>query len=275
MKYFLLLLTIWSWASPSESEDAYAWTKHKLIAHAAGGIKGKDYTNSEEAFRNSYNNGYKLIEIDLSLTSDGELVARHGWDETYGQKFKPDAKALPYRKFIKLPYYLHYTPLDFERVIKLMKQHPEIYVLLDGKGGSAEDTKKLYEKVGEAIQDVDKDVLNRLIPQMYYREDLKLLRKHGFHDILYLAGREEYSAKSVIEFCKKNDLRTVGISKARVNEAFVTELFRQGIVTYIYTINDLDEMYTFFEIDVHGFYTDYIIPEEINDWERQEEKPRS
>ncbi|MGD7044704.1 glycerophosphodiester phosphodiesterase family protein [Jeotgalibacillus proteolyticus] len=268
MKYLLILMVLWSWTSPSEEKvDSFAWTKHKLIAHAAGGIKGKDYTNSEQAFRNSYSNGYKLIEIDLSLTSDGHLVARHGWDETYGQEFKPKNKALSYNKFIKLPYYLHYTPLDFERVIKLMEKHPEIYVLLDGKGTSSKDTEKLYKQVGEKIKDVDQRIVERLIPQMYYRDDIDIIRSYGFEDVLYIVGRENHPPESILAFCQKHDLRAVGISKARVNESLVEMLYKKGIVTYVYTINDLDEMYTFFEIDVHGFYTDYVIPEEIEELE--------
>lgn len=268
MKLAMLLVLVMTWVAPSHPEekiDAYAWTKHKLIAHAAGGIKGKDYTNSEEAFRNSYNNGYKLIELDLSLTSDGELVARHGWDETYGQEFKPGSKALTYRKFIKLPYYLQYTPMDFERILALMKKHPEIYVLLDGKVSSHDDTKRLYKEIGEQIKDVDPSVMDRLIPQMYYQKDLKTIKKYGFQDILYIVGREKWTTDAIMLFCKKHDIRAIGISKTRVTDELVSELFKQGIVTYIYTINDLDEMYSYFEIDVHGFYTDYVIPEEIED----------
>jgi len=271
MKAWILLLIAWSWVSPSADHtqiDAYAWTKHKLIAHAAGGIKGKDYTNSEEAFQNSYANGYQLIEIDLSLTSDGELVARHGWDETYGQKFKPTDKALPYRKFIKLPYYLQYTPMDFEGIINLLKKHPDIYILLDGKVTSPKETKQLYQKIGEAIEEVDEEIISRLIPQMYYQQDLETIRSYGFYDILYIVGREEQTPKQIAAFCKKNDIRAIGISKTRVSEALVDHLYQKGIVTYIYTINDLDEMYTYFEIDVHGFYTDYVIPEEIEETDR-------
>ena len=255
----------YSWTMHKDERESYSWTEHKLIAHAAGGIKGKDYTNSGEAFTNSYNNGYKLIEIDLSLTSDGKLVARHGWDETYGQEFEPGSKALTYRKFIKLPYYLQYTPLDFKKIIKLLKKHPEIYILLDGKVSSVEDSKKLYKKVGKQIEKLDKSVLNRLIPQMYYQGELEIIRGYGFEDIIYIVGREEFSTDLLVEFCKSNGIKAVGISKSRVNEKLISDFFENGIVTYIYTINDLDEMYTFFEIDVHGFYTDYVIPEEIED----------
>ncbi|MEW9502614.1 glycerophosphodiester phosphodiesterase family protein [Jeotgalibacillus marinus] len=262
---FISLIT-GSTTSKDKEIESYSWTDHRLIAHAAGGIKGKDYTNSREAFINSYNNGYKLIEIDLSLTSDGKLVARHGWDETYGQDFDPaKAKALTYKKFIKLPYYLQYTPMDFKDILVLLEQHPEIYVVLDGKVSSVEDSKKLYKKVGKEIEEVEESIQKRLIPQMYYQDELEVIRSYGFHDVIYIIGREEFSTESIVKFSKKHDIQAVGIAKTRAKETMIEHLYKKGIVTYIYTINDLDEMYSYFEIDVHGFYTDYVIPEEIED----------
>ena len=60
-------------------------TKHKLIAHAAGGIDRFPYTNSKEAYLNSYKNGFRLFEIDISITSDEKLVARHDWKKSTGK----------------------------------------------------------------------------------------------------------------------------------------------------------------------------------------------
>lgn len=51
-----------------------------LISHAMGEIDGYYYTNSLEAFENSYyNRGSRVFEVDLSLTKEGVLVARHDW----------------------------------------------------------------------------------------------------------------------------------------------------------------------------------------------------
>ncbi|KIL45798.1 hypothetical protein KP78_21470 [Jeotgalibacillus soli] len=269
MRKILILLALVSiltgCVTMAKEHESYSWTKHRIIAHAAGGIKGKDYTNSEEAFINSYNNGYKLIEVDLSLTSDGKLVARHGWNEPYGQDFNADSKALTYKEFMGLPYYKEYTPMDLNKVLNLLKEHPEVYILLDGKVSSAEDTEELYEKVGEAIEEIDEAIIHRLIPQMYYKEDLDIIRSYGFHDVMYIVGREQYSGKSIAAFCIENDIKAVGLSWIRASETLIEVLSKHGIVSYIYTINDPAEMYSYFEIGVHGFYTDYIMPDEIED----------
>ena len=65
--------------------DSYDWTKYDLIAHAGGGIDEKTYTNSVEAFKLNYENGFRLFEFDIAITSENILVARHGWDDDIGQ----------------------------------------------------------------------------------------------------------------------------------------------------------------------------------------------
>ena len=49
----------------------------RFIAHAGGRIEGMNYTNSLEALNNSYKNGFRLFELDIIETSDGEFVAAH------------------------------------------------------------------------------------------------------------------------------------------------------------------------------------------------------
>ena len=54
--------------------------ENHLIAHALGGIGGKPYSNSLEAFIENYNKGIRIFEVDLSITSDGYVVCRHDWN---------------------------------------------------------------------------------------------------------------------------------------------------------------------------------------------------
>jgi len=50
-----------------------------LIAHAGGGINGLKYTNSLEAMEQSIEHGFKMVELDLLISSDGRIVAVHDW----------------------------------------------------------------------------------------------------------------------------------------------------------------------------------------------------
>ena len=63
----------------------FRWEDHRTIAHALGGLAGKDYLNSREGFLAMYEQGVRLFELDLSRTSDGVWVCRHNWKESMGQ----------------------------------------------------------------------------------------------------------------------------------------------------------------------------------------------
>ena len=47
------------------------------VAHAGGGIDGETYTNSYEALDRAVNDGFRYLELDLSFTSDDQLVCIH------------------------------------------------------------------------------------------------------------------------------------------------------------------------------------------------------
>lgn len=118
--------------------QSYEWTENTIIAHAGGGIEGDKYTNSLEAFQNSYEKGHRLIELDINMTSDGKVVARHDWK---------DIKDQTYETFKNRLYKDKYKPIDFQQVIKLLKKYDDVYIILDGKTKSPQAVRTLYKKL--------------------------------------------------------------------------------------------------------------------------------
>ena len=53
------------------TSGGFSWKDYRTIAHALGGMDGKDYLNSREGFLFMYEQGVRLFELDLSRTSDG------------------------------------------------------------------------------------------------------------------------------------------------------------------------------------------------------------
>ncbi|MBR6602599.1 MAG: hypothetical protein IKK94_01145, partial [Clostridia bacterium] len=51
-----------------------------LIAHAGGAVYGYRLTNSLEALDASYENGFRVFELDFEVTGDGEYVLLHDWE---------------------------------------------------------------------------------------------------------------------------------------------------------------------------------------------------
>ena len=53
------------------TSGGFSWKDYRTVAHALGGMDGKDYLNSREGFLFMYEQGVRLFELDLSRTSDG------------------------------------------------------------------------------------------------------------------------------------------------------------------------------------------------------------
>ncbi|AQT83571.1 hypothetical protein B1222_02595 [Paenibacillus larvae subsp. pulvifaciens] len=70
-------------------EPTQHWSEHKMIAHALGMVGGQDGTNSYEAFLANYKKGFRIFEVDLILTSDGKLAARHDWNLSRSEIMQP------------------------------------------------------------------------------------------------------------------------------------------------------------------------------------------
>ena len=74
-----VLATVLGVLAPTQAFAANAdWTEgNALIAHALGEYEGKIETNSKEAFLQSWENGFRVMEADFVYTSDNVLVVRH------------------------------------------------------------------------------------------------------------------------------------------------------------------------------------------------------
>ena len=100
---FLSLVLLGGSSVPLRNDTAVAtkfrWEDHRTIAHALGGLAGKDYLNSREGFLAMYEQGVRLFELDLSRTSDGVWVCRHNWKESMGQWKGSGKKVLTEKQF--------------------------------------------------------------------------------------------------------------------------------------------------------------------------------
>lgn len=82
-----LLKIITAFTATSSGQDSAALTDGEpvwadtVLCHAMGAIGTDTYTNSLEAFEASYRAGFRTFEVDLLMTSDGEVVLMHDWNK--------------------------------------------------------------------------------------------------------------------------------------------------------------------------------------------------
>ncbi|OAB37747.1 hypothetical protein PMSD_09330 [Paenibacillus macquariensis subsp. defensor] len=74
----------------SSSSGHTNFTDYKLISHAMGSIQNQAYTNSYEAFVANYEQGNRVFEVDLLLTEDHQVVARHEWTQSMTKELQQE-----------------------------------------------------------------------------------------------------------------------------------------------------------------------------------------
>ena len=101
-----------------------------FIAHAGGAIDGILYTNCLEAMDLSYSKGCKLFELDLVLTTDGKIVARH------------NPPGITEEEFMSQPIAGKYTPMNMDAINRWFQNHPDAILVTD----KINDPEKIYDE---------------------------------------------------------------------------------------------------------------------------------
>lgn len=108
------------------------WTSpNAYIAHG-GGIGQYALHNSVEAAEDSIRRGFRFIEFDLLVTTDGHLAAAHSWAEMKrmaGAPVSNEPLSLQEVRALSIPG--KFTPATGEDICRLLEQHPQLVLVTD------------------------------------------------------------------------------------------------------------------------------------------------
>ncbi|WP_342547696.1 phosphatidylinositol-specific phospholipase C/glycerophosphodiester phosphodiesterase family protein [Paenibacillus sp. FSL P2-0089] len=255
-----------------EKQPATGFAAHRVIAHAMGGINDKAYTNTKDAFIANYEQGTRIFEADLLLTSDEQLVARHEWTTGMSKKLgqqevlPPDkqGEVLTHDEVMNSPVLELYSPLDIEKIVNLMENYPDTYIVTDTKELEPEQVTKQFQLIVEAARKKDPALLERIVPQIYSREMLEVVKQvYAFPEIIYTLYQTEDSDEVVIEFVKQTGV-DITMPTTRATKSFVRNLKKAGARVYVHTVNDEQEIVKLSRLGVYGFYTDFVPENDLN-----------
>lgn len=217
-------------------QPATGFAAHRVIAHAMGGINDKAYTNTKDAFIANYEQGTRIFEADLLLTSDEQLVARHEWTTGMSKKLgqqevlPPDkqGEVLTHDEVMNSPVLELYSPLDIEKIVNLMEIYPDTYIVTDTKELEPQQVTKQFQLIVEAAQKKDPALLERIVPQIYSRDMLEVVKQvYAFPEIIYTLYQTEDSDEVVIEFVKQTGV-DITMPTARATKSFVRNLKKRA-----------------------------------------------
>lgn len=231
-----------------------------FIAHALGGIQGRAYTNSYEAFMENYRKGYRLFETDLMLTADGKLAARHDWS----RKLQPKLPAthnqpISLKTFKNSPIYGQYTPLSWEDIIQLMQKYPDFYLITDTKETDVAKVRLQFEYMVKQVKAVDAELLQRIMPEIYSPEMYDTVMSiYPFPHKIYSLYQTLRPGSQILDFVKGKQFTFVAMPAYRLllSPTLPYQLGKMNLKSYVHTVNMPLMMTWMREIGVYGFYTD-------------------
>lgn len=241
----------------------YDWTKYRYIAHAMGGIDGKDYTNSRQAMEYNYKKGFRVFEVDINLSSDDELIAWHSFSKDNLKDMKIPTKYSSKRptlsEFKTLKPYGKYTTMSFKDIVNYMEDHRDMYLIIDSKSTKDATIRKVYEKI---VQEASGDVLSRIIPQAYNDSTYKrILNVHDFDSMLFTCyTMNKVNEDRITNLCAFNGIKVLTIDSKLYTKSLVDKCNTKGIKLYMNTYNNKKTVDKLRKSGVYGFYTDFLNP---------------
>ena len=236
-----------------ESADGQKMTQQPMmIAHAGGGYKGQNYSNSIEALNGSYQAGFRYIEMDFSWTSDYQLVCLHDWDKTFKKIFKHKVKqAVSYAEFKQLVEdHPDFRSCTLDSLALWLSNKPDVRIITDIKYDNLKGIGLIIGKYPELKQ--------QLIPQFYQPEEYQTLKGMGFNDLIWILYQYKGSKKSVVKLSQNMGLMAVSMRASQAKSRTLQKLFKHHRI-FVYTINDEKDKNKLFEkYGVNGIYTDFL-----------------
>lgn len=243
------------------------WTQIPIAAHALGTVENRRETNSLEAFLQSYREGQRMFEVDLQLTSDGRLAARHDWEQiSYYNLEQAYAGVMDWETFRRTPICFFYTPLDISRLLFLLRVFPDCYLITDSKDTDEASVRNQMRVLAQAVEQTgDPALWDRIIIQIYREEMYNWVREEApatqWIFTLYQIASPDYHR--IGAFCRERDIPVVTMDFSRLSQENSSILHQYGCKLYLHTVNRLLDMkMTSWGAD--GYYSDYVTPEQLN-----------
>ncbi|ROR14223.1 glycerophosphoryl diester phosphodiesterase family protein [Vibrio crassostreae] len=199
-----------------------------LIAHAGGGINGLKYTNSLEAMEQSIEHGFKMIELDLLISSDGRIVAVHDWKTFHEMTNSNNTGSISSKEFESKIIYDQYKTLNISTAIDILDKNDVVLVT---------DKIKNLALLSKYIIDKDKSIIE-VFSTDKYNEAIEL----GFNNV---ALNIDLNTPLILEWIDLNKIKAVtyrGDNLGSLGSDYqkAIELSNMGVSAMIYSTNDLD-----------------------------------
>ena len=228
-----------------------------MILHAGGvtpeGVTGSD---SLEALEHSYENGFRLLELDFSWTCDGELVCVHDWNAFYGRILDTDSPTLAQFEAVRDSTY-GFTSLTLDHLIAWLREHPGVSIVTDIKEDCAAGAALIAQRCP--------DLRSRFIIQIYHPEEYDQVADLGFEHIILTVYQMSWSEKqdtaALVRFAAEHPLEGITFpAELADTPGYVEALLEAQVPLFVHTVNDPADQAALVRQGISGIYTDLGAP---------------
>lgn len=216
----------------------------RLFSHRGGVLEFDE--NTMEAFRGSFEGGYRGFEIDVRLTADGELVIFHDnsldrcTDATgpLEDKTFAELQAVRTKKGNKLPTLQEF--LDFIKDCHDQDVYVEFEIKTNTKLYSDERIKELCDKLYKAAKANQPKGSTYLFTSGDYRSLRYMQQKYNTDDLLLITGKP--CNEETIALCQAMGIKRIGARMEGTSRAGVQKAHEAGLIVSLWpgkSVNDL------------------------------------
>lgn len=219
-----------------------------VIGHGLGPkLYGGD--NSLKTLEKGRERGFRIFEVDVSLTADNVLVCYHGDDE---QRIN----AMMYDEYQKICRSKGQLPCRFDDIAGYAGKNPEVFFVLDVKN-------RFYDAYGMIKKTVgDLNVGKSFIPQVYDFEQLPFIRKDSlFAGEILTSYRSALTNRQLFYLAEKYDINVVTLTMQRLFE--LKGKLPKQVAVLTHPVNDPFIAADVKKMGVRGIYTSYLTPQSI------------
>ena len=229
----------------------------RVIAHR--GFSGHAPENTLVAIRQAIEVGADMVEIDVTVTSDGHVILLH--DETLDRT--TDGQGLPTEKTLDElrrldagswfgPDYAGEKIPTLSEALETVKDR--ILINVEIKSEAVEHG--VVPKVATLI--VEHGMLDQVVVSSFSPEALRLMKITDPAVITAtLFNKELHTDVDPLEIIQEVGSRGFNISGKRVTPAMIKRCHRHGIPVAVYTVNEPDDMHRLMDIGVDAVFTDH------------------
>jgi glycerophosphoryl diester phosphodiesterase len=278
---FLALLLVVAWffrdliafslkASPTMSELTHA--DFAIIAHR--GASGHAPENTLSAFRKGLDMGADMIEMDIHLSSDGELIVIH--DATLNRTTNGVGRVEDFTlaELKKLDAGSWYGPAFSSEKLPTLS---EVLSLIDGQATALIELKsrkngdlysQLVEKTTEVVRahNAERWSIIQSFDRPYLVQGLKVNNDIPYHQLIYTEltprGMTKEGKADWANLDPTHKIRAINPYYKAATKEKVEMLHESGYKIFTYTVNQEEDMYKLIEMEVDGIITNY--PDKLN-----------